>query len=78
MTCSLFVSFPLVIDTMIEDTRAVEKIVGSRCVDAGSLIGSGLRDMTFEFSTEARRDKAAAKLKAAGYAAGTSWREVGL
>lgn len=51
----LAVSFPLDLETFVEQTREVEKIVGERCHHSGA--GFGMRDVEFDFET---REKCAA------------------
>ena len=62
----LYVSFPLNVETMIADTKKVEKIVGKDMGGAGA--GFGMRDVEFYYGgNRLMRDAAAARAKAAGY-----------
>ena len=61
----VFVSFPYT--DMIADTKKVCDIVGKEYVDAGTFVGSGMRDVTWSFATKDEANEASAKLQAAGY-----------
>ena len=67
----LDVDFPLNTKTMVKDTEAVEKIVGKRASDAGTMLGTGLRDVGWVFDDETDANNACKKLKDAGYNSAT-------
>jgi hypothetical protein len=60
----LTVTFPLVVKTMIEDTKRVEEFIGREAYGAGS--GFGGRDVEFAFATREERTAAIIKLLQSG------------